>query len=266
MNRLQTRDFGLSFFLIVGLSSYLAYPSLVAADDTILPPKPAPKLADLVRDVIIEISRDGYVDERHWNKSVKRFDGFRVRGFDISRKSKKVRHGFCRKFSCSLRNPEQTFELTIEEATSPTREGLTFYVKGKMQLDCEAVFAHYLYGVKGLNGETKARADVRFRMIFACNPITEFSLDRPIPRIQMNASIRDVDFWLDDLDLQKVGIIDGDAAEVLGKGLEEAVEAMLQSQESQVRKRIQRELDVIQGISTKKAEGGLNSSRNTAPL
>ncbi len=249
------RGFGLSLFLfscifLIGDASH----SYAFAESDESPSLPAaPNLSELIRFVFIESSAEGYSNEKNWNKTSKRFDGLRIRGLRISKRKKAVKHGFCRKYAASLKNPEKNFEFTIEETTIPNEDVLAFLVNARLRARCEATFAHYVYGVKGINGTTVADADIRVKILISLNPQTEFSLSKPIPKFYLNTKVRDVDFRLKDVDVRKVGVLDGKFVEVVGDGLRKAFEELIQNQESRVKKKLQKELDKIQGKPTDQA-------------
>lgn len=245
----STRGICLSFFLFAMFTSAT---SLFAQDETVVESpvgvRQAPNLSDLVRDIIIESTKEGHVNEKHWNKTATRFDGLKINGLKISKRKKKVRHGFCRKYSAALRNPDQTFHLAIKEITIPGEDVTAYSIDAKLKARCEGTFAHYTYGVKGVNGTMISDADIRVRLIISIDPKAQFSLSAPIPRVQLNAKVRDVDFWLTDIDVHRVGILDGKLVELIGDGAEEALEELLQGQESQVKKKLQKKLDELQGL------------------
>ncbi|WP_145197668.1 hypothetical protein [Thalassoglobus polymorphus] len=242
-----TRGVCLSFFLLmfaVG-ASFAEEPALQSQHPV------APNLEELVRFVVIESSVEPYFNDKYWNKTSGRFDGFRIRGLRISKRKKEVRHGFCRKYSASLVNPEKHFQFEIKETTLPNFDGQAYLIETKLRARCEGTFAHYVYGVKGINGTTIADADVRVRLVVTLKPTAQFSITDPIPKFSLNAEVRDVDFKLKDIDVRKVGVLDGKFVEVLGDGFQEVFEQLIQNQEKRVKKKLQKELDDLQGISRK---------------
>lgn len=248
------RGFGLSLFLFGSVFFFSDVSCSQAFAESDGPPSlpAAPNLTELIRFVIIESSADGYTNEKNWNKTSKRFDGLRVRGLRISKRKKAVKHGFCRKYSASLKNSEKNFEFAIEETTIPNEDVLAFVVKARLRARCEATFAHYVYGVKGINGTTVADAEIRVKIVISLNPRTEFSLSEPIPKFYLNAQVRDVDFRLKDVDVRKFGVLNGKFVEIVGDGLRKALEELIQNQETRVKKKLQKELDKIQGNPSSK--------------
>lgn len=209
----------------------------------------APTLADLVKSVLIASTAEGFTDERHWNKTATRFDGLKIRGLRISKRKKTVRHGLCRKYAVSLPNPEKHLQLKIEEVPDEDESSTAFVIRAAFKARCEATFAHYVYGVKGVNGTTLADADIHARLLITIDPQTHFSLAEPIPRLSLNMRVRDVDLWIKDVDVYKIGALDGKAAELIGDGSQEAIEQLVQTQENKIKRKLQTEIDKIQGSS-----------------
>lgn len=258
----STRGFDLSFFLLILLSSSTSvFGQSEAVSETVVVQK-TPNLSQLVREIIIEVTKEGHTDEKHWNKTITRFDGLKFDGLKISKRKKKVRHGFCRKYSAELNNPEQTFSIEIQEVAIPNEDVTAYSINAKLKARCKGTFAHYTYGVKGLNGTMISDADIEARLIVSFDPRAKFSLSAPIPRLQLNAKVHAVDFWLRDVDVRRVGVLEGKLVEVMGDGLEEVLEEFLQSQESRVKKKLQKELDKIQGVSTDKDKSTLVNENN----
>lgn len=254
MTQHATRGCGLSFFLalLVFITGEFCFASERAtAESPGLPQQSAtpPKLSDLVRDIIIEASKEPHENLKHWNKTATRFDGLKFRGLKISKRKKTVRHGFCRKYSASLLKPESTFRIRIEPyELAEKEEGVTAYaVDASLKARCEGTFAQYTYGVKGINGTLISDADIDVRLILSIRPETDFSWDHPLPELKINAKVRDVDFKLKDVDVRRVGVLQGKFIEVVGDGLEPAFDELLQSQESRTKKRLQKKLDELQG-------------------
>lgn len=245
LNVHSARGYCLSLLLL------MLFVSLIFADeamqDTVRPQ--SPDLVDLVRFVIIQASADGYVSEKYWNKTSERFDGLRIRGLRISKRKKAVRHGFCRRYAAALEKPEANFALEIEDVKLPGEDLTAFAMTASLKARCEATFAHYVYGVKGVNGTTIAHADLKVRILISIDPRTQFSLSDPIPKIQLNARVRNVDLWLTDVDVKRIGVLDGKFVEILGDGAEEAIEELIQNQEGRLNRKLQKELDDIQGES-----------------
>lgn len=221
-------------------------PSVATAEGTNDANGLSPTLSDLVRTIIIEASREGYEDDRNWNKTSTRFDGLSIRGLNISRKKREVQHGFCRRYAARLIEPERTFQLEIEDLPPPEGKTLAYAIQARLKARCEATFAHFVYGVKGANGTTVADADVQVRIVLALSPKTEFSLLKPIPRVSLNAEVQEVRFKLKDIDARRVGLIDGKPAELLGDGLKEAFAQLLKNQEGRVKAKLQTRLDKFQ--------------------
>lgn len=255
------------FLLLMVLAPLSRHQSVFGADDDGLiatDQGPEKKFSDLVREIAIHSTEEGFEDTKHWNKSVKRFDGLSIRGLHISQKRKRVRHGFCRRYEAFLVRPEETFRLEIEQLPlDPTFETTQFVVTTQLRARSEATFAHYVYGVKGFNGSAVAHATIQLRLVLEIAPTFVLTADSLLPDLRLNARVNSVDLQLKDFDLQKLGPIKGDFAKILGDGSRESVEGLMQAQRSRIRKKLQKELDDIDGDpDIKQAKTDADSSSN----
>ena len=245
-----------SLFLLNCLAAVLAVSHEVSADElsdySAQEQSPERTFSKLVREIVIHAAEDGFEETKHWNKTVTRFDGLSIRGLNIAQKRKRVRHGFCRRYDAVLVKPEETFRLEIEQLPAdPDSHKSSFLVTAQLRARSEATFVHYVYGVKGLNGNAVAHATLQLRLILEIAPQFVFSLDSLVPDLHLNAEVAEVDLQLRDLDLQKLGPIKGDLAKIIGDGSREAVEGLIQAQESRIRKKLQKELNQIDGTDEK---------------
>ncbi|MEW4490036.1 hypothetical protein AB1L42_18275 [Thalassoglobus sp. JC818] len=210
-------------------------------------------LSGLIREIVIEAADDEVVDKKHWNKEAERFDGLKVRGLKISKRKKTVPHGFCRRYKAHLVKPDETFSLEIEQQeSSPSDDAIRFLISTRLMVRSEATFAHYVYGVKGVNGTAIADAVVRAQVVLTISPQASFDWSSPLPKLHLNAEVKRVDLDLEKFRLQKLGPLGGDFAKVLGQGSREIVAALIDSQERQLHRKLQKKLDEVQGDPSRK--------------
>ncbi|TWT51575.1 hypothetical protein KOR42_34630 [Thalassoglobus neptunius] len=216
-------------------------------------------LSGLIRDIVIEAADEEVVDKKHWNKETDRFDGLKVRGLKISKRKKSVPHGFCRRYKAHLVKPDETFSLEIEQQeSSPSDDGIRFLISTRLKVRSEATFAHYVYGVKGVNGTAIADAVVRAQVVLTISPQASFDWNSPLPKLHLNAEVKRVDLDLEKFRLQKLGPLGGDFAKILGQGTREIVAVLIDSQERQMHRKLQKKLDEVQGIPSRKEDGPTN--------
>ena len=199
--------------------------------------------SELLRMLLLESMKSEYADLRHWKRTVERFDGFHIHGIRISKRERDVPHGFWRRYKVTLIQPEKTFEAQVQQL-APTPEGaIPFSILISLRARCEATFAWWAYGVKGINGTAVSDATIHLRLRLETSPKIHFRLNSPFPQFDLRPRVTHVELKLKDLDVRKLGILKGDLAEVLGDGSRKAVEAMMQQQEGKIRDKLQKSLE-----------------------
>ncbi|WP_437203786.1 hypothetical protein [Planctomicrobium sp. SH664] len=206
-------------------------------------PAPAPTLSELVRGIVLESVDDEYIDEKKWGKTANRFDGVDIDGLRISKRKQRVNHGFWQRYEVRLIKPEETLKLEIEQEPATEAGLLRFIVTLKLKARCKATFALWTYGVKGINGTTVSNASVNVRLVLETSPKLEFSWDTPLPRLNLHPQVADVNLQLTDLEVDRIGIVTGDLAKLLGEGSQAAVDSALQGQSRKIRKKLQAKID-----------------------
>jgi len=204
-----------------------------------------PTVETLIRDIIIAAVEEPYVDDKKWNRTKRIFDGLKVDGLRISKRKKRVNHGLWQRYRVQLIKPEETLEIEVKElelAKGDDRKVVPFELMLRVRARCEATFVNWVLGVKGLNGTTVARATISIRIRMEVSPKVDFS-NGPLPLISLQPHVRDVDFWLNDLDLQRIGALRD--VKLLGDGMRGAVEELMQQQEKKVKKKLQKKLDEL---------------------
>jgi len=199
--------------------------------------------SELLRILLLESMKSEYVDLKHWKGTAKRFDGFRVQGIRISKRERKVPHGLWRRYKVTLIRPEKTFHVEVEQLASAPNGAIPFSIRISLRAHCEATFVWWAYGVKGINGTAVSQATIHLQLLLDTNPRLKFNLNSPLPQIDLRPRVHSVELKLKDLDMEQLGILKGDVAEILGDGSRKAVEAMMQHQEEKIRARLQKSLE-----------------------
>lgn len=209
-----------------------------SADDT--------ALSRIVESIVRESLPQTFENDKHWDKREEVFSGFKVRSdglnVRISKREKSVRHGFWRKYAVSLIDPERTFRLRINNVQPVGQGRFTFEVVADVRARVTARFEHWNYDVKLLNGSTQADASLRLRADCSLKWQIENNTDQG-PTVVLDPDVVNVDLELNDLDVRKFGKLTASLAQVLGDGLTDAIEELLQTQEKSIRKQAWKEID-----------------------
>ena len=200
--------------------------------------------SDLAREIALNVIPESYRDDRHWDKTERINSGVKVKtkGGQVrfEPREKKVNHGFWRRFSMSLLNPDQTFQLDIKNVRQ-TPEGATrFDLFVQVRARCETKFAPWTYGVKGLNGSVESDVTVQALLDCSFRVDSQFEANSVLPAFALKPEFHDLDLKLTDVDTRKIGLLGGWVAEELGNGTRKAFEDLLQSQEKPLLERIRK--------------------------
>jgi len=204
---------------------------------------PPTNLSELLKVLLLESLRDDYVNMRHWGGTIKRFDGLKIRGLHISKRERDVPHGIWRRYKATLVQPEKTFDARVTQLEPLPSGKIPFSIEITLRARCEATFAWWAYGVKGLNGTAVSHATLQLRMILETSPTIALNLNTPFPQVELRPTVKSVELELKDLDVDRLGVLRGDLAEILGKGSQQAVEVLIQKQEEKIRSKLQKGLD-----------------------
>jgi len=240
----------ISFLKILGaacLSVGVLSHSFAAAEELATPPAAAPlevSWSDIAREVALNVIPANYRDDRHWNKTEKVASGVKVKtkGGQVrfEQREKKVDHGFWRRFSMSLLNPDRTLGIEIRNVRKTPDGGTRFDFFITVRARCETQFALWTWGVKGINGTVES--DVTVQALLDCsfrvNP--EFNDGSILPTFALQPEFHRLDLKLTDVDTRKIGLLGGWVAEELGNGTRKAFEDLLQSQEKPLLERIRK--------------------------
>ncbi len=210
-------------------------------------PAPSGGWANFLRELSQQVIPDEYEVRENWGNRTEVFSGFNVRGGDlvprISKRTKRVKHGVWRRFRVRLINPEDrlTFEvrnLRIDAGGSPACD-----VFLSARLRCTANAECWNLGVK--TGSATVQSDITLKAV------AEFRIvgrqadpddDSFFTEIIYTPDVADVRLRLTDLDLRRIGKVDGDVAEALGDASQKVVQRLVEDQEPHVRKQIREEL------------------------
>ena len=201
----------------------------------------APTWTEALRAVLLTAIPDKYEDRKHWGKTTKVFDGFKVRqhGFDVnvSKRTKLVNHGSWYMYQAQLLDPQRNLQLAIDhfESRGPGRFSFELHVTAKMR--CVARFEQWVLGVKGLNFPVVSDAVVQMDAQCELAVSTERREKSFLPDVILAPSLQRVRLTLRDIDTHQVGEFRGDIAEELGNGSRSFIEDLLHKQEPKVVKK-----------------------------
>lgn len=227
--------------LLVALANPLrAQPPLAAPPAT--EPAPPPALGEILKLAFRKSLAEEFVDDSDWNLQAARWDGVHVRGLKVTPRKKLVNHGFWKRYRFQVIDPDQTLQLTIQQLPAAPDGSLPFAVEATLKARCDATFAFWTWGVKGVNGKGVADVVLAAHVELLTNPAWKFSLDSPLPDVDLHPRVGNVTLKLRDLKLHELGLLDGKAAQALGNSMQGVVNEILEKQSGKLREALNEQL------------------------
>ncbi|MCA8993166.1 MAG: hypothetical protein KDA69_07450 [Planctomycetaceae bacterium] len=228
----------------------IAIPEQIPAVDESETDSPPPTLSEFITTVVRECVPDTFEDDDDWGKTVRRWDGIRIKNFKTSRRWKEVNNGVWHRYTATLIRPEETLTLEVQQL-EPMEPGTTpFFVRATVRARGEGTFAHWTYGVKGINGTVIADATLELQLWLTLESnAAANSWQQLIPLLNLHPRIDDVKLRLRDFDVRKVSQIGGTAADLIGDGCRKAVESLIRKQEKRIKEKLQKRIDRWTGVT-----------------
>jgi hypothetical protein len=213
------------------------------------PPSSAPRFpfVSLLRDLSREVVPDDFEEREDWGRQVKVFSGFDVRGrppdLRISRRTKLVNHGVWRRFRVQFIHPERRLHLEVRHVRFEPGSGVTFQVVCSARIRCTAQAVVWNYGVKGLSSSLQSDATVRLVADARVTAQDEAKPGSLFSLVVFRPEVTELKLRLADLDVRRVGLIGGEAADELGDASKRTIERLLERQEPKLRRTIAKKID-----------------------
>lgn len=180
----------------------------------------------LLRDLALAAIPERYNDEKRWGKQKRvwngvhiSLDGLRVK---TKRKWRDVNHGTWERYQAWLIDPEEQFDLRIENIR-PTEGGrIAFDIFIDAHLGLFARLSEWQVGVQLISLSTDAEAVVRMRM--TCEASMSFDFEDFVPAVVIEPEITAADLTLVSFDLQRISNLHGPGVEQLGRKLHKVLQ------------------------------------------
>jgi hypothetical protein len=202
----------------------------------------------LLRDLADDTIPRDFEKRDGWGDQTEIMTGVRVREKNglprISKRMKRVNHGVWRRYRIALHRPEEKLRFAIRDVEAAERGGLTFKVVISARARCTAQSEFWNFGVRTGSATVQADATVRAVAWFVVSA-RELNPDDDgwLVDLEYAPDVDRVRIELDDLDVRRIGKLDGDLADGLGDTAQTLLSEVLHGQEEKVTKRIRRELD-----------------------
>jgi hypothetical protein len=197
----------------------------------------------VVSELMVALFPETLEGDDNWGDQTSIVTGWRFRGGRLVPRESDVNHGFWQRYSFSLLEADETLQIWIDETSSPEPGVFDCRWRLKLRGRCRTQVANWMLGVKGFNTSTESDVTLVARVHCRLTLKPTFDVATLRPGFEVDLRIRDLDLRLRDIDTRRIGVIGGWVAREMGDGQRRFIEAILQSQEDRIRRRLQEEID-----------------------
>ena len=213
---------------------------------------PSPSLgadawAEIIRATVISSMPEKSVQDKHWGHTTAVLSRYEIKTrhgrISMRPKTKQVNHGLWQRQTISMLKPNETLQIEFRNIQRPPDGALTFTMQVVMRSRVTTEFAHWLYGVKGLNGQVEA--DVTIAAVVDCSIdlTSEQQAGELLPSIQLVPDVQDLQLKVTDIDARQIGLVGGWAAEEIGDSSRSTVNSILHGSEGKILKDLRRKIE-----------------------
>ena len=225
--------------------------------------------AEIIRTTVIAALPEKTVEDKDWGHKSSVFSRYEIKTrkgrLSMRPRTKEVNHGFWQRYTVTMLNPQETLQLEFDDIQRQPGGKTSFTMQMVMRARIEAEFEHWVYGVKGINGQTES--DVTLAVVVNCayDITTDQKEGELLPAFQIVPEVNSLDLKVRDIDTRKVGLIGGWAAEQLGDNSRSTVNSILNASEERIlkdlRKKIEKNIERLR-VSPSKLFGGKKDRAN----
>ncbi len=204
---------------------------------------------DQIDDVLTRIILDNlpkqYEVTKDWGGQAERWDGIKLRreGWKIetSRRKKIVNHGTWKKYSASLRNPEQEFTVQIKNIHETDSGKLAFEFHLAAHLDIEGRQAEWVKGVQLYS--VNAVGHARIRLLLSIEMDVKMGLSHFPPDLILIPQATEAKLMIDEFRIDRISKVGGEIAQQVSNGVRSKLDEKVAEKESKLVEKINRQLD-----------------------
>lgn len=205
----------------------------------------SPEFQALLTGLVRENLPDKYEDKKKWGQTKDLTVGLRIRhdGLRIKtkRKRKELNHGSWEMYRLELIDPEEDFELRIENLRESADGRLEFDFLAEARFRAFGRWARWQRGVQLIS--LSADADARVRLRTHCLVAIRLDPTRLPPDVLLEPHVTAADLRLLDFRLLSLSDLKGPLAKQLGRALENVVEDKLEGKRKKLLEKMNRQIE-----------------------
>ena len=222
-------------------------PAATKARPTTPPTIGADAWAEIIREVVIAAVPEKSVEDERWGGTAKVFSRYEIKTkkgrLSMRPLTSEVNHGFWQRYTVTMLKPTETLQIEFQNVQRLPDGKLTFRMQVLLRARVNTEFEHWVYGVKGLNGQVEA--DVTITALTDCSFDLQALTEKGqlLPSLQLVPEVADLHLKVHDIDARKIGLIGGWAAEELGNNSRTSVNNILNEFEGAILKDLRRKIE-----------------------
>ena len=201
--------------------------------------------AELIRATILTAMPDKKVQDKHWGHKSKVLSRYEIKThggqIKVRPRTKEVNHGFWQRHTVKMLDPGDSLQVDLKDVRRTT-DGLTFEMHVVMRARVTTEFEHWVYGVKGLNGQVEADVTIAADLDCSVDLATVTKDGDLLPSVQLVPTLSALHLKVRDIDARKVGVLGGWAAEEIGDSSRSTVNTILHESEDSILKDIRKQI------------------------
>ncbi len=184
-------------------------------------------------------------DDKHWGGTTRRWDGVDVERdglrIETRRRWKEVNHGTWKRYEVALVDPAREFTVTLKrfERRPDGRLAIDFDIESDVRVHGQ--IARWNRGVQLV--ALSADATARLRLTIGLSLGTGLDLSELPPAVVFDPHVHAARLELVEFELDRVGQIAGELAELMGAGAEGVLEEKVRDQEGKLVEKLNRAID-----------------------
>lgn len=203
--------------------------------------------SSLIRSTILAVLPSKKVQDKHWGHKANVLSRYEIKTkagqLKIRPRTKEVNHGFWQRHTVTMLDPGRNLQLQLRNIQRPEGAPWTFAMEVVLRARVNTEFEHWVYGVKGLNGQVDAEVTVAADLDCSLDLTSKQKEGDLLPTLQLVPTLHALHLKVRDIDARQVGILGGWAAEEIGDSSRSTVNTILHESEDSILKDIQRQID-----------------------
>lgn len=202
-------------------------------------------LNSLLKGMVLEAIPHTYQEWDDWGRQAEQFAGVAWRRdpggkLETKRQWTKVNDGIWRMYSAELVNPEQTFEVQLNNLREASPGVVVFDLSFVAALNLRARQAQWLRGVQLYSLSAEGSARVRLKLV--CELSSSLDLRQLPPSIQLRPVVRDANLKLDEFKIDRVSKLGGEFAQQITTAVRGQLDKKLEKKSADLTKKLNERL------------------------